>query len=121
MYIQRYSVEKGNRAGKLLMSIQDIAFLPSGASFSTKYFKGCWDNHIHENCGLSVSRGMLPVKYFCCDKVSFCVSQISWRSPQCHKDEVNLATNSFGDITGLKTVVSVNAHTSTHQINYKAQ
>ena len=56
---------------------------------------------------LGVSNGMLPVKYFNSNKASFCISQISLRSHGCHKDDVNLATLSFGDIARFKTVVSV--------------
>ena len=60
---------------------------------------------------LRVSKGMLPVKDICSNKSSFCVSRISLRSQGCHKDEVNMATLCFGDITGCKTVVSANSAT----------
>ena len=50
-----------------------------------------------------VSKGMLPVKYFITNKSFFVVNQISLRSQDCHKDDVNPATRSLRDIT----VVSV--------------
>ena len=56
---------------------------------------------------MGVIKGMLPVEYIRSNKSSFCVSQISLRSQGCHKDEVNLVTLRFEDITGCKTVVSV--------------
>ena len=56
---------------------------------------------------LWVSKGMLPVIYFCYDKASFCVSQMLLRLQGCLKDEVILATLTFGDITGFKTEVFV--------------
>ena len=37
----------------------------------------------------------------------FCVCHISWRSYDCHRVEVSMATISFVDITGHKKVVSV--------------
>ena len=49
-----------------------------------------------------VNKGMLPVKYT--PTKPLCVSQISFRSQCCHKDEVNLTTLRFGDITGCKAV-----------------
>ena len=52
-------------------------------------------------------QGMLPVKYLRSNKSSFCVSQISLRSQGYHKNEVNLTTLGFEDISGCKTVVSV--------------
>ena len=56
---------------------------------------------------MGVRKGMLPVKYVRLIKASFCVHQNSWRSLDCHKVEVNLATLSFWDIVKFKTVVSV--------------
>ena len=53
---------------------------------------------------LVVSKSMLSVKYFCSNKAYFCASQILWRSRGCYKDEVDMATLSFGDITGFKAV-----------------
>ena len=49
---------------------------------------------------LGVGKGMLPVRCFCSNKSSF-------RSWHCHKVDVSLATLSFGDIAGFKTVVFV--------------
>ena len=43
---------------------------------------------------------LLPVKYFCSNKASFCVSQSSWGSLDC----LNLITLTLGDITRFKTV-----------------
>ena len=40
-------------------------------------------------------------------KPVFCASEISWRSCDCHRVEVNLATLSFGDVTRFNIVVSV--------------
>ena len=37
----------------------------------------------------------------------FFVSQILLRSQACHRDEVNLATLNYEDITGFRTAVSV--------------
>ena len=44
---------------------------------------------------------MIPVKYFHSHKTSFCVSEILWRSLDCHNIEVNQATVRYGDIAGL--------------------
>ena len=49
-----------------------------------------------------VSKGMFPVKYFRSNKASFCDGRISWRSEDCHKVGVNLATLIFEDATGLE-------------------
>ena len=59
------------------------------------------------NLWLGVSKGMLRVKYFRANKASFCVNRISRRSYGCHRVEVNLATISFGEITGFEAVVAV--------------
>ena len=56
---------------------------------------------------VGVSKGMLIVKYFCSNKSFSCVSQILLRSQGCCKDEVNVATLSFMDISIFKAVVSV--------------
>ena len=59
------------------MGFQDEAFLPSRAS-STPYFsnivvddKALGPPHLLELC-LSISKGMLPVKYVCTNKSSLC-------------------------------------------------
>ena len=59
-----------------------------------------------QDCGWG-KQGHAPCKIFFSNKSSFSVSRISLRSQGCHKDEVNLATLSFGDIAGYNTVVSV--------------
>ena len=67
------------------MSVQDVAFLPSGASVFTTFLRMLVEvnalgrPHVLE-LWLRVSKGMLPVRYFCYNKASFCVSRISWRS-----------------------------------------
>ena len=58
------------------------------------------------NVWFRVSKGMFPVRYVHSNKSSR-VSQIRWRLLCCHKDEINLATVSFGDTTGFKSVVYV--------------
>ena len=58
------------------MGFQDIAFLPTRASFSTTFLKNCGRG---ESLGtttcpktvVGVSKGMLPVKYFCSNKAFF--------------------------------------------------
>ena len=58
------------------MGFQDVALLPSGASFSTTFHKHCDKG---ENLGTTtclktvvvVSKGILPVKYFCCKQSLF--------------------------------------------------
>ena len=56
---------------------------------------------------LGVSNGMLPVKYFAPTKPHFCVSLISWRSCDCHKAVVFLATLCFVDNARYKILASV--------------
>ena len=74
---------------------------------------------------VGASKGMVPVKYFCSNKASFCVSGMSWSSQDCHKVEVNLATLCFGDITRFKTVepihtyIHINIYLSMHIPNQK--
>ena len=47
-----------------------------------------YDLHAYIYC-FGVSKEMLRVKYFCSNKTPFCIHQISLRSHDCHKDEVN--------------------------------
>ena len=54
---------------------------------------------------LRVSKGVLPVKYFCSN--NFFVSVEFLENNKCHKIRINLATPSFWDMTEFKTVVSV--------------
>ena len=66
------------------MSVQDVAFLPSHTSFSTTYLTNCGSG---ESLGtitclitvVGVSKGMLPVRYFCSNKAPFV-------SVECHGD-----------------------------------
>ena len=71
--------------GQFLMSFQLVALLPSRASFPTIFLKvvvvvkSSGLSHFLE-LWLGVSKGMLPVRYFCFTQPLLCVSQISWRS-----------------------------------------
>ena len=64
------------------MDFQDLEFLPSGDSFYTSFLKYCdrgkslRQPHILK-LWFGVSKGMFPVRYFCSNKASFCVTQIS--------------------------------------------
>ena len=66
------------------MGFQDVAFLPSLASFSTIFLtivvevKASGPRHVVE-LRLGMSKDMLPVKYSRSDKASFCVSSVSWK------------------------------------------
>ena len=65
-----------------------------------KYFYFC----IHLFGG---KQGNAPCKILLLQQILFCVSYVFLRSQGCHKDEVNLATLSFWNITSCETVVSV--------------
>ena len=84
------------------MGVQDVAFLPSRASFSSGV-KALGLPHVF-NLWLAVSIGMLPLRCFHSNKVFSFVSQLSCQS---HEIEVSLSTVSVGDIAGYETVVSV--------------
>ena len=61
------------------MGFQVAGFLPSRASFFTIFIKNCCrDESVRTTTCLKtvvgVSKGMLPAKYFCSSKASFCVS-----------------------------------------------
>ena len=68
--------------GKLLMCFQDVAFLPSGASFSTTFLENCGTG---DSLGtitclkavVGVSKGRLPVRYFHFNNASLCVRRMS--------------------------------------------
>ena len=68
-----------------LMGIQDVTLLPSQASFLPHFLKiviemkACGPLHVLQ-LWLGVSKGIFPVGYIHFNKVSFCVSGISWRS-----------------------------------------
>ena len=94
------------------MALQGVAFLPSRATFYTTFLHNCGRGESLKTTTcpktvVGVSKGMMSVKCLRSNKASFCVSGISWRSLLCHRVEVNLATLSFWDITGFKTVVFV--------------
>ena len=64
------------------MGLQDVAFLPSRASFYTTFLKNCGRGEIlgTTTCHKTVvgdKPGFLHLKYFCSNKSSFCVSRIS--------------------------------------------
>ena len=61
--------------GELLMGLQDVAFYPSELFFII-FLKngGRGESFWHATClktVVGVSKGMLPVKYFCSNKASF--------------------------------------------------
>ena len=67
------------------MGLQDVAFLPSRASFSTTFLKNCGrDDGLWTITYLGtvdgVSKSMRHVRYFCSKIVSFYISWITWRS-----------------------------------------
>ena len=64
------------------MGFQDVAFQPSCASFSTTFLNNCdrGARSLRMTTCLKTVVGVSKVKYFCSNKASFCVSQISWRS-----------------------------------------
>ena len=53
------------------MAFQHVVYLPSQASGRGESVLKLW---------LVVGKDMLPVKYLCSNKDSFCVKRISWRS-----------------------------------------
>ena len=64
------------------MSFNDVAFVPSRATFAATFLKNCGvgENLRTTTCiktVVGVSKGVLPVKYFRSNKASFCVSRIS--------------------------------------------
>ena len=67
------------------MGVQNVAFLPSLASFSTSFLDNCGGGESHwiTTClrtVVGVGKSILPVRYFCSNKTSFCVNRILWRS-----------------------------------------
>ena len=82
------------------MSLQEVTFQTYRANFPTTFLKICGrgENPWSTTCRKTVVVGG--------KQASFYVSLISWRSQDCHKVEVYLATLCFGDITGFTTVVS---------------
>ena len=70
------------------MGFQNVMFLPPELVFTPHFLKDVL------KCGLL-------------QQVFFCVSLVSLRSQVYCKDELYLATLSFGDITRFNTVVSV--------------
>ena len=82
-YVYAWAVE-------LTMCFQDVAFLPSRACFATTFLRNCGRGEILGTTCLATVVG----------------DQISQRSSDTHRVEVNLATLTW-DITAFKTVVSV--------------
>ena len=60
------------------MGFQDVAFLPTQAYFSTTFLRSCGSGEClgtttcHKTM-VGVGKDMLPVKYFCSNKASYCV------------------------------------------------
>ena len=91
------------------MDFQDVAFLPSSASISTTLIEKCGRSECLETTTcpkqwFGVSKGMLPVKYFCSTKHPFVSVKFNGDHKTDAKMRQNLATLSFGDITGFKIV-----------------
>ena len=97
------------------MSFQDVAFLPYQACFSPYFLLIVVDvialgpPHVLK-LFFGVGKDMIPVKYFCSNKASFFVSVLV--SIKFHVDHMtvtkikqNLATLSFGHVTGFRTLV----------------
>ena len=57
------------------------------------------------NCDWGM-QGRAPCEYLSSIRTTFGVNRISSRSKRCRKDEVNLATLAFGEITRYYAVVS---------------
>ena len=79
------------------MGLQDAAIQPSRVRFCSALLKNCGRGESLSTATclrtvVGVSKGMLPVRSFCSNNSSFCVSLIFWRSCGCHNIEVNLAT-----------------------------
>ena len=58
------------------MGFQDVAFLPSRC---VAIGEGLWSTECLKTV-VGVSKGMLSVGYFCCNKASFYVNLILWLS-----------------------------------------
>ena len=82
------------------MGFQVVVFLPFRACIHSTCQKNCvrsenlWAT-ICPKTLFGVSKVMTPVRYFCYNKSSFCISQFLLRSQGCHKEEVSMATLSF--------------------------
>ena len=94
------------------MSFQYVVFLPSLASFCTAFLKHFMVEvntlgppHVIK-LRLGLSKGMLPVRYFCSNNSSLCQFKLV-KVKSFHKIEVNLATIRFWSINGFKAMVSV--------------
>ena len=90
-----------------LMVVQDVSFLPSWAYFPPDFLK--IEPEVKASgppLWLGVSNCTLSEECLRSCNSSFCVGQISLTSQGCHKDEVNQAIPSFGDIR-FEIVVSV--------------
>ena len=69
------------------------------------------DHHMSQNCGWGQARACFLWNTFAPTKSVFCASWISWRSWDCHRADLNVATLSCGDFTWVKIVacLSVNS------------
>ena len=82
------------------------------SKISTSFITNCCRdenlrNSTYPQTVLCCWQGMLPVKYACFNKHTFCISQTSCRSQDCNKDGAESGHPRFGDIIGSKTVVTV--------------
>ena len=94
------------------MGFQDVSVLSSRASYSTTFPENC----VRAEClGSStflrtifgIGNGMLNLEYICSNK-SFLMCQLNFmKTIRLSQSLVNLATLTFMDIAGFKTVVSV--------------
>ena len=97
---------------ELQSGFQDVAFLPSRASFCSTFLKNC--DRCYDlgtaSCLQAVgwmSKGMLPVKSFSYNRSYFLCKCRHVMIKSFHNIEVNVTTSHSGDITGFKTVLPV--------------
>ena len=89
------------------MEFLDVAFQPFLASFTLHFLEIVVELKTLGPQLVWVKQGHVPCKILSLRQSPFCVGRISWRSYDCHKVQVNLATLSFGDITRFKAGVFV--------------
>ena len=96
--------------GEVFVGFQDVASPPSCAMFSTTFLKNCGGGESLRTTTClwivwwGVRKGTLPLRYSWSIKVPFCVSHDHMTVKKMMWSQ---ATHSYGDVTGLKTVVSV--------------
>ena len=94
------------------MGFQDVAFLPTKSSFSTTFLKnrGRGESLVTTTCPKTLVKEKqkhAPAKYSCFNKAPFIWSvELHGDHENIAKMRQNLATPSFGNMTGFKTVVS---------------